>query len=307
MISIIIATYNRAPLLRKVLDALLTQEGGGEVLHELIVVDNASTDATAMLAGAYDPLFSGRLVWLHEPHRGKGFALNTAAARAQGEWLAFLDDDVLPHRRWLSRLRAFLSASRPDAYGGRVLPLYPDDVPKWIVDNARLLSGPIVMHDYGEGTMPYEGKMLPFVGANCGVRRDVLLQCGSFRCDIGPGSGMMGEDTDLFWRIRASGRKVLYCGSILVHHPVPKNRMRWRYLARWYKAYGRYTVREREEARREDAVRLFGAPRYLYRRAATEGLRVLQTLGDKSLCVPHWMRLFMTLGQVEEYRRRVET
>ena len=45
LISVIVPTYNRSEMLADALESLLRQETGGEFRYEILVVDNASTDA----------------------------------------------------------------------------------------------------------------------------------------------------------------------------------------------------------------------------------------------------------------------
>lgn len=81
-ISLIIPALNEA----ECLPALL-QETPRTLLHEIIVVDNGSTDATAAVARA-----SGALV-IGEPRRGYGYACAAGVAAATGDILVFMDGD----------------------------------------------------------------------------------------------------------------------------------------------------------------------------------------------------------------------
>jgi len=88
-ISVIVPTYNRAPLLGDGLASLLAQEG---VALEVVVVDDGSTDGTAALLGAWrDP----RLRVLVRPHAGIAAARNAGVAAARGPFIAFHDSDDL--------------------------------------------------------------------------------------------------------------------------------------------------------------------------------------------------------------------
>lgn len=91
-VSVVIPVRNRAYCIGPVLDALQRQTDGGP--HEVIVVDDASTDGTREVVAAH-PL-RPRLVALPR-NQGAGTARNAGAARASGEALLFLDADmVLP-------------------------------------------------------------------------------------------------------------------------------------------------------------------------------------------------------------------
>lgn len=88
LLSVVIPTWNRARLVREAIQSAL-QQRAGEV--EVIVVDDASTDATAE---ALEREFGSRIRLLRLEHRrGPGGARNAGARLAQGEFLAFLDSD----------------------------------------------------------------------------------------------------------------------------------------------------------------------------------------------------------------------
>lgn len=97
-VSVVIPTRSRWDLLaRAALPSALAQEDVG---HEVIVVDDGSTDQTAMrLAEVNDPRLS---VVRHERSLGLSRARNTGIEAARGDWIAFLDDDDLWSPRKLS-------------------------------------------------------------------------------------------------------------------------------------------------------------------------------------------------------------
>lgn len=86
-VSVVIPTYNRAPLLARALNSVLDQKGG---LLEILVVDDGSTDETeAKIAAAAEP----RLKYFLQPNQGPAAARNAGIRRARGEFIAFLDSD----------------------------------------------------------------------------------------------------------------------------------------------------------------------------------------------------------------------
>jgi hypothetical protein len=85
-ISCIICAYNEAPRIA----AVLRVAGEHPLLHEIIVVDDGSTDETAAIVKQFSSvrLISGKT------NRGKSFAVATGVAAAEGELLMLLDDDL---------------------------------------------------------------------------------------------------------------------------------------------------------------------------------------------------------------------
>ncbi|HUR42277.1 MAG TPA: glycosyltransferase family A protein [Verrucomicrobiae bacterium] len=87
--TVVIPTYNRAPLLRRTLSSVLAQTVAP---LEVLVADDGSTDDTAAAIRE----FGGRVTHLLLPHVGApAAARNAGLARARGDWIAFVDDDDL--------------------------------------------------------------------------------------------------------------------------------------------------------------------------------------------------------------------
>src|SRR3954462_13260560 len=100
LISVVIATRNRADSLRRLLPRL--QALSPALAWERVIADNGSTDETAaVLATA-----GNKVRTVFEPKRGKSRALNRALGVARGELLVFPDDDVEPLAAWLDELAA---------------------------------------------------------------------------------------------------------------------------------------------------------------------------------------------------------
>ena len=96
--SVVIATRNRAGLLRGCLEHLNAQSAAGR--FEVVVVDNGSTDETpAVVAAAARAGLAIRLILVAEPNRGK--ARNAGIAASGGATILFCDDDTLPPRGWV--------------------------------------------------------------------------------------------------------------------------------------------------------------------------------------------------------------
>ncbi|MHC4953641.1 MAG: glycosyltransferase [Planctomycetota bacterium] len=98
--TVIVTTYNATRELELVLTGLRRQSVRA---HEIIVADDGSTEETAQLVERWKvrlgvPL---RHVWQEDLGYRKGRIVNKAVRRADGNYLAFLDGDMVPHRHWL--------------------------------------------------------------------------------------------------------------------------------------------------------------------------------------------------------------
>src|SRR6059058_4311892 len=109
--SIVIATYNRAALLKDTLG----------------VVEAASASYPAPLRYAF------------EKEQGRSAALNHGFRVARGEIIVTTDDDVRVGTDWLTTIERGLETLKCDYVGGRVLPIWESPPPHWIPrTNGRL-------------------------------------------------------------------------------------------------------------------------------------------------------------------------
>ncbi|HTD33571.1 MAG TPA: glycosyltransferase [Candidatus Elarobacter sp.] len=190
-ISVVIATKDRAALLDGALSSLRAQENAPE--YELIVVDNGSSDATPAVARAHGADYA----FVAEPNRGK--ARNAGIARASGEVVAFVDDDVVvpPH---------FLAA-HAKAHHEEIFPL--------------AVSGPIVnVPDPADRPKPTAANVSRafFVTCNVSVRTSSLHAVGGFD----EAFDLYGwEDTELGARLRAHGVKRAFAWDAYLWHIKP--------------------------------------------------------------------------------------
>lgn len=87
-ISVVMPVFNEAATVRSIIDLVLEQE----LVDELVVVDDCSTDGTADVLDAIDN--AEVKVLRHETNRGKGAALRTGFARATGDLVLVQDADL---------------------------------------------------------------------------------------------------------------------------------------------------------------------------------------------------------------------
>ncbi len=235
-ISVLIATYNRARLLETCLAQMARQafEAGDEV----VVVDNGSTDGTASVVEAAARISPAPVRYLVERTAGKSRALAAGIAASRGDVLAFTDDDVVVGSDWLQVIRETWLTSTPGLVGGPVRPRWECPAPAWLRVETETgygpLAAPLALLDYGPDRQPLGGRTA--LGANMAVRRTALQAAGGFPRDLGKlrGTLLSGEDHLVCERVQAVGFTALYEPRMIVHHHVPRERLRLAYHVRWF-------------------------------------------------------------------------
>lgn len=274
-VSVIIATYNRATLLDECLHHL--GQSRFQPGDEVIIVDNGSTDDTCAIIERHRRHYPVTVRYAYEPQAGKSHALNRAVGMAEGDIVAFTDDDVNVDRAWLDETRNALAREDVALVGGPVAARWEATVPHWMRDAAARhprLSAPLALLDYSPDVIELGPRTL--LGANLAVRRDVLNEVGGFATHLGKlrGTLLSGEDHELCVRVQRAGFRAVYAPSAVVHHWVPAERARVGYFMNWFYWSGiTNALLERDTA--QPARALWGVPLYLIKRAAVAAGRAV--------------------------------
>lgn len=233
--SVLICTYNRAPLLRQTLQSLACCSSART--WDVVVVDNNSSDDTRRVVEESAAGFPVPLRYLFEPKQGKSFALNTGLRHIRHQVVVFTDDDVLVGPDWVDAACAPMEGDSRLAYtGGPVRPLWQAAPPSWLDQQRGDLWGTLAILDYGSAPFVFEARQRVPVGANMAVRRSLIDRIGGFHPGLGRrGRSLLGqEQAEFFARARASGARGGYAPRMEVHHHVPAERLTKRYFRRWW-------------------------------------------------------------------------
>ena len=199
--SVVVPTYRRPELLVRCLTALVQQDAD-PATYEIIVVDDAACEETQRLVER----LAQRVASCRGPHlryvavtgrHGPAVARNTGWRAAQGEMIAFTDDDCIPEACWLRTGIAAFVEGVIGVSGKVIVPL--SGVPTDYELNAAHLA-------HSE-----------FVTANCFYRRDVLEAVGGFDERF---TAAWREDSDLFFCLLEASGKLLFVPEAIVLHPV---------------------------------------------------------------------------------------
>jgi glycosyltransferase involved in cell wall biosynthesis len=230
-ISAVICSYNRARFIIDAVDSIFNQDFDKR-LYEVIVVDNNSTDDTLERLKAYQqqhPCYHFRFVT--ETNQGVAYTRTRCAKEAQGEIVAYLDDDSKAQRGWLKQIVDFF-AQDEDVYsiGGKITPYFLTGIPEWY---SKYFFGLVGKFDQGPYVKQLKGQRYP-CGANMAFRKKVFDEIGYFNTALGrSGKGLLAtEEKDIYLRILKHGKKVFYLPAVEVLHAVESNKFDHDYVRR---------------------------------------------------------------------------
>ncbi len=237
-LSVVICTYNRAELLRRILQNLAQQEAPSTL--EVIVVDNHSTDSTQQVIEGWSSTEHFRFIPAFEEKKGHyARARNVGLNSSTGKIIAFVDDDVRVPPNWAARIvQTFQEMPDADCLGGPVEPEWEvPPPPDWVIPELFVCIG---IGSLGNKKRFLEAKEFP-IGANMAFRGDVLRSFGGFD----PRVGQMGKESiyndevELITRMRQKGKKIYYDPELIVFHHVPATRVSKSYFIQRRKIDGR--------------------------------------------------------------------
>lgn len=264
-VTVAICTWNRASALRETLTNFL-QIAQPDFTWELIIVDNASTDDTDVVAAE----FVGRLPlrYVREERLGQSFARNRVIREATGNIIVWTDDDVLVDSEWLKKLVRALTESSADFVFGRSRPHWAAAQPAWF---SPLHYGRFAILDYGDRPFVVADPRYTFYGLNFAATKAALQSLGGFdeTCGFKGNGGAAGEDTDLCRLALQRGMKVVYVPDAVVEHMIPAQRTTKAFYRDRVRAAG-YRDYERLVDLYGTVTWMLGMPRFLFLQAARD-------------------------------------
>lgn len=228
-ISAIICTYNRAAYLQKAIQSLVDQTLPKEQ-YEIIVVDNGSTDNTKAIIEGFEHF--DNLRYIYEPIIGLSKARNTGWQNAQGEYVAYMDDDAIACPEWLERIVAAFDTVQPQpaSVGGKVTPIWEAERPAWL---PKQREDALALVDWGDNPKFLTEEHEHHVGCNIAYPLQILQGCGGFSTSLGrKGTNLLSNDENIVRSyVRQHNLGTYYDPEISVQHCIPAERLtkRWFY------------------------------------------------------------------------------
>lgn len=213
--SVVICTRDRPDDLSKCLSSLPQQT---HPPREIIVVDNASRDRRTR-----DVALAAAATYIREERPGLDIARNAGALQATGDIVAYTDDDVLLHPRWLEQLTCAFDSPQIGAVTGLVLPAELATEAQRHFETYWGFGKGYREQDYDSAAFrSHRGQVLPAwdigAGASMAFRREVFQAVGLFdeRLDVGQ-AGCSG-DSEYWYRLLAGGYTCRYNPASVAFH-----------------------------------------------------------------------------------------
>ena len=206
-VTVVVCTYNGSRTIRDTMEALARLDYPN---HEVIVVNDGSTDNTAKIVAEYDV----RLI--STENRGLSNARNTGWQEATGEIIAYIDDDAYPDPHWLQYMAwTFMTTDYVGVGGPNIAPPGDGEIADCV---ANAPGGPV--HVLVSDT---EAEHIP--GCNMAFRRSALAQINGFDERY----RAAGDDVDLCWRLIERGDKIgFHAGAMNWHHRRNSVKVYWK-------------------------------------------------------------------------------
>jgi len=213
-ICVCICTFRRARFLRELLEALARQQTAGAFTYSAVVADNDALRSAEPVVRDFATASTLEVRYSVEPRQNISLARNMAVAHADGQYVAFIDDDEVPEPKWLLHLFSACGRYRVDGVLGPVKPRFDEPPPKWVLagkfcERPTYPTGFVI--DWRKGRT---GNVLLKKQVFDGVEQPFRPQ---FRT---------GEDQDFFRRMIAEkGCVFVWCDEAVAYESIPP--IRW--------------------------------------------------------------------------------
>jgi len=222
-VSVVVPTYNRLGRLRQVISALVQQEFPADN-YEIIVVSDGSSDGTDDYLNGFR---SERIVRsFSQPNQGPAAARNLGVKEAVGEFVVFIDDDVVAQPSLLAEhMRSHREAGRDVVVCGPLLSPDDFDMAPWVRWEQEML-----MKQYRALLAGvWDASARQFYTGNASLRRSLILDAGGF--DEG---FRRAEDVELAYRLANRGLDFVFNMDAVGRHFAERSFRSWLEAANTY-------------------------------------------------------------------------
>lgn len=268
-LSVVIPTYNREKLLVQTLQSLGNAQIPPDLIVEIIVVNNNSTDDTEKIIKEFKTKIKNvDVIALKEEKQGRSAAVNTGIRHAKGDLVAMIDDDIQVNSDWFVEVAKVFGKrwDKVDFIGGKVLPIWEVEPPKWVLE---IKDVGICWRDYGEEEWEYSTKTPIVTGGHAVFKREIFDEIGFYSEELGVKKKNLisCEDDVMFEKLLKAEKRGIYSPKLVVNHYVPAHRLNKSYFRQWNFGAGISWDLVDQHHQPFAGARIWKVPRYMYRNA----------------------------------------
>ena len=203
-------------MLGKLLSSLEKQETENLFDYSIVVVDNDKSESARQTVQSHVQQLKIAVTYVVEPEQNIALARNKAVENANGDYIAFIDDDEFPEQDWLLNLYEAVREFRADGILGPVKPYFEKAPPSWVIrgklcERESFRTGEVIQKPKYTRT----GNVL--------LDKRLFADKESLFDPLLGKSG--GEDIDFFRRMMHKGHKFVWCNEAIVSEIVPRERL----------------------------------------------------------------------------------
>jgi succinoglycan biosynthesis protein ExoM len=218
-ISVCICTYKRPELLKRLLEDLGRQDTDGLFTYSIVVADNDDSQSAKTVVSDFAVASNIPIAYCVQPRRNIALTRNKAVENAHGEFIAFIDDDEFPTKRWLLTLLNACKKYDVEGVLGPVMPCFDKDTPSWVVkggfyDRPRHPTGLRL-----ESSQTRTGNVL--------MKSRSFAEGQRFNPEF-----LAASDQEFFKRMMVKGMVFIWCNEAVVYECVLPSRCKRAFLIR---------------------------------------------------------------------------
>jgi succinoglycan biosynthesis protein ExoM len=237
-------------MLKRLWTELNRQETNGRFTYSIVVADNDPAQSAEAVVAEFRLTTTVPVKYCVEPRQGIALARNKVVENAEGEFLAFIDDDEFPARSWLLALLKTCIEYKVDGVLGPVKRHFDEAPPVWL-QKSRFYDRRV--NPTGMRVEWHEART-----GNVLLKRQMLFgDPAPFRPEL-----RSGEDQDFFRRKMEEGRTFIWCAEAEAFEVVPPSRWKRIYMMRKALMRGDSTVKRGELGAVSIARSLIAVPLY---------------------------------------------
>ena len=191
--------------------------------YSIVVVDNDKLESARQTVQSHAQQSKIAVTYVVEPEQNIALARNKAVENANGDYIAFIDDDEFPEQDWLLNLYEAVRQFRADGILGPVKPYFEVAPPSWVIrgklcERESFRTGEVIQKPKYTRT----GNVL--------LDKRLFADKESLFDPLLGKSG--GEDIDFFRRMMHKGHKFVWCNEAIVSEIVPRERLHRSYFVK---------------------------------------------------------------------------